>query len=155
MAGETNINVLNLVAQKKQANEQAVMAAAPVSGAIDERGKVSLWLISQKKWAKFWPVDAMDILKSGTANLTGPEEEIKEVEAENNQEPEPDEDKEKANPKTGKLEDGTVVELRKLAKDRDIELGNLTLKADIIEKIRAESENPPEGPGKNPVEDQE
>ena len=70
-----DINILNLVAQKKQASEQAVRAAAPVRGATDERGKVNLWLISQKRWAKFWPVDAMDILKSGTANLDGPEPE--------------------------------------------------------------------------------
>ena len=46
---------------------------------------------------------------------------------------------------TGKLEDGTIAQLRGLAKERNIDLGNLTLKADIITKIRAETERTNEG----------
>jgi len=47
--------------------------------------------------------------------------------------------KAKAEPGTGKLEDGTIEDLRRLAKERKIDLGKLTKKPDIIAKIRAES----------------
>lgn len=121
-----DINILNLVAQKKQASEQAVRAAAPVRGATDERGKVSLWLISQKKWAKFWPVDAMDILKSGTANLDGPEPEIV-------SEPEPEPKPEPVN--------WTIPKLREYAKLKSIDVSKLTKKEDIVAAIQ-KAENP-------------
>ena len=127
MAGGTDINVLNLVAQKKQASEQAVMAAAPVRGAIDERGKVSLWLISQKKWAKFWPVDATDILKSGTANLTGPEpeEEIEQPQA-----------KGFRLPSIIATNSMNINELIEFAEINKIDISKLTDKKDILEAIQ-------------------
>ena len=68
-----DINVDVMLAQKNGAMEAARRSARPISEAIDERGKVSLWLIAQKRWIKVWPVDAMDILRSGTANLDGPD----------------------------------------------------------------------------------
>ena len=39
----------------------------------------------------------------------------------------------------GRLEDGTIADLVKLAKERGIDIDGITLKADIIEKIRSES----------------
>ena len=133
-----DINVDVMLAQKKGAMEAARRSARPIAEAVDERGKVSLWLIAQKKWVRFWPVDAVDILKSGTANLDGPEPEP---------DPEPEEAKKNTSPETGKLEEGTIEDLRKLAKERKIDLGKLTKKSDIIAKIRAESETPPEVQG--------
>lgn len=41
----------------------------------------------------------------------------------------------------GRLEDGTIEDLKKLAADRNIDISSLVLKKDIIEKIRAESLN--------------
>ena len=133
-----DINVDVMLAQKKGAMEVARRSARPIAEAVDDRGKVSLWLIAQKKWVRFWPVDAVDILKSGTANLDGPEPEP---------DPEPEEAKKNTSPETGKLEEGTIEDLRKLAKERKIDLGKLTKKKDIIAKIRAESETPPEVQG--------
>jgi len=89
-----DINVDVMLAQKKGAMEAARRSARPIAEAVDERGKVSLWLIAQKKWVRFWPVDAVDILKSGTANLDGPEPEpepepVPEPEPEPKPEPKP------------------------------------------------------------------
>ena len=79
MAEVTDITVSRLLDGKKQANELAQNSAMPIRNAIDDNGKVKIWLIAEKRWVKVWPVDAMEIMKSGSANLTGPEEEKPEV----------------------------------------------------------------------------
>jgi len=78
-----DITMEKLLAEKKQANQQAMNEAISIRNAIDENGKVKIWLIAEKKWVKVWPIDAMGILKSGSANLTGPEEEKTEIGTEN------------------------------------------------------------------------
>lgn len=79
MVEVTDKNVLDKLAEKKRANEQAQNVAMPIRNMIDDHGKVKVWLVTEKKWVKVWPIDAMEIMKSGGANLTGPEMEKPEV----------------------------------------------------------------------------
>ena len=68
------------LAEKQIAKEKAQTAAGPIRGATDERGKVNVYLINEKKWKKLWPIDAMDMMRAGAANLEGPEPEQVKVE---------------------------------------------------------------------------
>ncbi|HUS74281.1 MAG TPA: hypothetical protein VMY06_14570 [Sedimentisphaerales bacterium] len=125
-----DINVDVMLAQKNGAMEAARKSARPITEAIDERGKVSLWLISQKKWVRFWPVDAMDILRSGTANLDGPKPE-----------PEPEPEPGESKPISVAIESMTIPELKEYAEVNKIDVSKLTKKVDIVEAIQ-KHENP-------------
>jgi len=155
----TDINVQNLLTEKKQAQEPAVRAASPIANATDERGRVKLWVISKKKWVKFWPVDAMDVLKSGTANLDGPDLEAEaeakakadadakakakadadakaEAEAKANAEAEAEAKAEaEEKPEPDPLENMTIPQLKKYAKKNKIDISNLDEK-EILAEIR-------------------
>jgi len=103
-----DINLEMLIAQKKAETEKARKKAKSISDAIDDRGQVKIWLIAEKRWKKVWPVDAMDILKSGSANLDGPPPE-REPEPEPESESEPESEPETTvptpveSPKAGRL----------------------------------------------------
>ena len=87
MAEVINPNTAALLAQKNQAKLLAVQSADPIRNRIDERGRVKIWLIGEARWVSVWPVDAMDILKSGTANLDGP---VPDADPQVSTEPEPE-----------------------------------------------------------------
>jgi hypothetical protein len=132
-----DINVAALLAQKKIEMEEARRSVRPITEAIDERGQVRIWMIAEKRWIKRWPVDAVEILKSGTANLTGPEEEI---EQQQTQEPEP-QIKQPSEPIETKhimvaIESMTIPELKEYARVKEIDISKLTRKADIINSIK-------------------
>jgi hypothetical protein len=124
----SDVNITNALLQKKIASEKAMREAAPIRKLIDPGGKVRIYLIREKKWKRFFGVDAMGLLKAGAANLTGPDPEQKESPIDR-----------------PSLENLTISELKEYADGNEIDISGLTKKVDIIEAIeKAEWERPQE-----------
>jgi hypothetical protein len=65
--------------EKLKTKKQAMQEAMPIRNALDDHGEIKIWLVAEKKWVNVWPVDAMEIMKIGGANLEGPQEEKPDV----------------------------------------------------------------------------
>lgn len=133
-----NLNLDTMLAEKQAEKATEQKEARPISERINDSGKLKIWHLCEQKYKEMWPVDAMGLLQTGQALLDQPE--AVEVEVEVDQQEVKDDQPENAIEEIVPLSELTIPQLFDLAKNENLDLGDVKKKADIVEAIKAARE---------------